>query len=261
MPTLSEPFRPGAVEIHTPEGVAFSLPLAGPVSRLLALVLDGLIVITAIIAISQVGRPLIPLLGDFAVAASILLYFGVQMGYGVLFEWLWNGRTPGKRALGLRVVDAQGLRLTFSQVLIRNLLRAVDSLPVFYLLGGTVSILNARLQRLGDLAAGTIVVRTRLLKLPALPPGQGSRQNSLREYVALAARLRQKVGSEPARIALEALRRRDELEPAARLLLFAEIAAWLRTLVEFPEEATLHLTDEQYVWSVVEIVFQSARKE
>ncbi len=230
-------------------------------SRLLALIVNGLVTTAAIIAITSVSGPLALLLGDYLTAAVVLLYFAVQIGYGMLLEWLWNGRTLGKRLLGLRVVDAQGLRLTFSQVLIRNLLRAVDSLPAFYLLGGMVCVLNARLQRLGDMAAGTIVVRTRLLKLPALPAGQGSRQNSMRGYTALAARLRQKVEPELARIALDALRRRDALEPAARLRLFAEMAAWFRALVEFPEDATLYLTDEQYVWNVVEIVFASARRE
>lgn len=261
MAALSEQFRASVVEIHTPEGVTFSLPLAGPVSRMLALAIDGLITTTATLAISYVGGGLAALLGDYLVGAVILLYFGVQIGYGVALEWLWNGRTLGKRVLGLRVVDALGLRLTFSQVLIRNLLRAVDSLPVFYLLGGIVCVFNSRLQRLGDLAAGTIVVRTRLLRLPALPAAQGIRQNSLRGYTALAARLRQKVEPDLARIALDALRRRDELEPAARLRLFAEMATWFRSLVEFPEDATLYLTDEQYVWNVIEIVFQSARRE
>jgi hypothetical protein len=111
------------------------------------------------------------------------------------------------------------------------------------------------------MAAGTIVIRTRALKLPQIPQGQGGRQNSMRGYLALSARLRQKVSPEMARIALDALRRRDELEPAARLRLFEELARWFRLQVEFPEEATLHLTDEQYVWNAVEILFGKARRE
>jgi len=247
------------VEIHTPDGVCFSLPLAGPVSRLLALAVDGAVIVAATIAISMAGSALGSIVGNYAVAAVLLLYFVVMTGYGVLLEWFWNGRTLGKRVVGLRVSDAEGLRLTFSQVLIRNLLRAVDSLPVFYLLGGMVCVFNPRMQRLGDLAAGTIVVRTRQLRLPQLPAGAGTRQNSLRGYRALAARLRQKVEPEQARIALDALRRRDALEPAARLRVFGELASGFRALVEFPEEATLYLTDEQYVWNVVEILFERAR--
>jgi uncharacterized RDD family membrane protein YckC len=257
----SEIFRGSAVEIRTPEGVAFSLPLAGPVSRMLALSVDGAVVIAATTAISIAVASAMPLLGEYAIAFQVLLYFGIQIGYGLILEWVWNGRTLGKRAVGLRVVDAKGLRLTFAQVAIRNLLRAVDSLPIFYLLGGIVCVLNPRLQRLGDIAAGTIVVRMRQKKLPAVPVGQGSRMNSFKAYPALAARLRQKVGPEEARIALEALRRRDDLEPAARLALFEEMAARFRILVEFPEEASLYLTGEQYVWNVVEILYQTARRE
>jgi uncharacterized RDD family membrane protein YckC len=250
-----------SVEIHTPEGVTFSLPLAGPVSRLFALVVDGAVVIAATTAVSNAASLLGGWLGEWAAAAVVLLYFAVSMGYGIVCEWFWNGQTLGKRVAGLRVSDAQGLPLTFAQVLIRNLLRAVDSLPVFYLVGGVVCILNARMQRLGDLAAGTIVVRTRELKLPQLPPGTVTRVNSMRAYRALAARLRQKVEPSRARVALEALRRRDGLEPSARLFLFGELAAGFKALVEFPEDATLHLTDEQYVWNVVEILFERARRE
>ena len=260
MPAASEGLRASVVRIHTPEGVMFSLPLAGPVSRLLALTVDGAVIIAAVMTISTAGSSLAPLLGDFLNASLVVLYFLVMTGYGVALEWFWNGRTLGKRVVGLRVADARGLRLTFSQVLVRNLLRAIDSLPLFYLVGGTVCVLNSRLQRLGDLAAGTIVVRTRELKLPLLPPGQAGRQNSMRGYLALSARLRQKVGPELARIALAALRRREELDPSARLRLFAEMAQWFRSLVEFPEEATLYLTDEQYVWNVVEIVIGNARR-
>jgi uncharacterized RDD family membrane protein YckC len=249
-----------AVEIRTADGVTFSLPLAGPVSRLLALLVDTLINITAAASISVAVSGLALIARDAAGALMVLLYFILTTGYGIAFEWFWQGRTLGKRLLKLRVADAEGLRLAFSQVLIRNLLRAVDSLPAFYLLGGAVSILNPRMQRLGDLAAGTIVIATRPTTVGELPVGTRTRHNSLREYRTLAARLRQKVEPAQARIALDALRRRDRLEPAARLRLFAEIAAGLRELVEFPEEATLYLTDEQYVWNVVEILFERAGK-
>jgi hypothetical protein len=153
------------------------------------------------------------------------------------------------------VADAGGLRLSFSQVLIRNLLRSIDALPVFYLVGGVVMVTSGRLQRLGDLAAGTIVLRTREAPLPHLPGNTGTRINSLKPYKTLAARLRQKVTPGMARVVLEALQRRDHLEPPARLALFAEMAATLRQMVPFPEDATEHLTDEQYLWNAVEILY------
>lgn len=243
------------IEIQTGDGVSFSLPLAGPVSRFLALVVDWAVITTAIYVISiPVG--LIPnFASDFKTAAMVLLYFILNIGYGVVFEWLWNGRTLGKRTVGLRVADANGLRLTFSQVLIRNLLKSLDSIPLFYLVGGIVMVSNRRLQRLGDLAAGTIVLRTREAPAPQLPGGAGTRINSLKSFRTLGARLRQKVSPAMARLLLEALKRRDHLDPQARLALFAEMAGSLRAMVTFPEEATEHLTEEQYLWNVVEILY------
>jgi uncharacterized RDD family membrane protein YckC len=244
------------LEIETGDGVTFTLPLAGPVSRFLALTVDWAIVATVIYFLSLVFA-FIPRVADDAKNATLAIaFFVLGIGYGVTLEWWWGGRTLGKRVVGLRVVDVNGLRLTFSQVLIRNLLRAADSLPAFYLVGGTVMIASSRMQRLGDLAAGTVVVSTREAPLPQLPPGTDTRVNSLRPYRALAARLRQKADPAAARIALEALKRRDALDPEARLKVFAEIAAGFRTLVEFPEEATLFLTDEQYLWNVVEILYE-----
>ncbi len=243
------------VEIQTGDGVSFSLPLAGPVSRFLALVVDWAIITTAIYVLSIPIGMIPKIASDVASAATVLLYFVLNIGYGVLFEWLWNGRTLGKRTVGLRVADANGLNLTFAQVLIRNLLRSIDSLPVFYLVGGIVMVTNNRLQRLGDLAAGTIVLRTREAPAPQLPSGSGARTNSLRPYRTLGARLRQKVSPAMARVALEALKRRDQLDPQARLALFADIAGSFRAMVPFPEEATEHLTDEQYLWNVVEILY------
>lgn len=223
---------------------------------MLALLIDLAAILAATFGISTGLGALSLLSKDFAGAIVALLFFVVSAGYGIAFEWFWHGRTLGKRVMQLRVVDARGLRLGFPQVLIRNLLRAVDSLPLLYLVGGMVSILNARMQRLGDIAAGTIVVKTQVIAIPQLPPEAQARQNSLRAYRTLYARLRQKVEPAHASIALDALRRRDALEPEDRLKVFAEIAAGLKTAVEFPEEATLYLTDEQYVWNVVEILFE-----
>lgn len=249
------------LQIETGDGVTFSLHLAGPVTRFLALAVDWAIVVTGVSLLSEIVNifPIIP--NDWKEASLVLAYFVLQIGYGMAFEWFWGGRTVGKKVVGLRVVDVTGLRLSFAQVLIRNLLRTVDSLPVFYLLGGAVMILNRKMQRLGDIAAGTIVVRTAEQPLPHLPASGGTRVNSLKPYRTLAARLRQKSNPEAARYLLDALRRRDSLDPEPRLALFAELAAEYRKLVEFPEEATLPLTDEQYLWNVAEILFQQPGRQ
>jgi len=159
--------------------------------------------------------------------------------------------------LRLRVMDRQGLRLQPSQIVIRNLLRFADGMPAFYLLGGVTSLINRHGQRLGDIAANTVVVRTEELPQPGLSQVSKGRFNSLAGYPHLAARLRQRVSPKTAHVALQALLRRDRFDPAARVELFAELAAYFRAVVEFPAEATELLADEPYVRNVVELLFQT----
>src|SRR2546428_4892968 len=149
---------------------------------------------------------------DFARAVLVLAVFVIQIGYGIVCEWFWRGQTIGKRLLRLRVMDAQGLRLQFSQIVIRNLLRFVDLLPAFYLVGGIACLISRRAQRLGDFAANTIVVRNPKVKEPDLDQLLAGKYNSLRQYTHLSARLRQRVSPTEARVALQALLRRDELD-------------------------------------------------
>jgi uncharacterized RDD family membrane protein YckC len=253
--------RGASLVIRAPEGVEFSLPLAGPGTRLLALILD-------LVIVSTIGSTLGKVLGvigivsqDWSEALTMIAYFAVMLLYGILTEWLWRGQTVGKRVLGLRVVDSHGGRLDPSQVVVRNLLRPLDALPAFYLLGAVVSLCNARLQRLGDLAAGTVVVRREELRAPDLDQLLGSRFNSMLPVRHLAARLRQRTPPALAAASLEALMRRDQLEPRARLEVFAELARRYRELVTFPQAEVETLSDEQYVRNAVEIVFRPSSKQ
>ena len=241
--------------IRTPEGIEFGLPLAGPVSRMLALLVDIGVVITIGKVAQQVLAPLGFLGADFSEAIKIVAYFVISLVYMALAEWLWRGQTVGKRLLRLRVVDAGGLRLEPSQVIVRNLMRFIDGLPALYLVGGIACLVNRHRQRLGDLAAGTVVTRTPKLKRPDLDRILGGKFNSLAETRHLAARLRQKVSPELGAIALEALLRRGEIEPRARLALFGDMAGHFRSLVEYPAEVVEQLSDEQYVRDVVEILY------
>jgi uncharacterized RDD family membrane protein YckC len=241
--------------IRTPEGILFSLPLAGPVSRLLALSVDQACILGAMVAL---GR-LLSVAGALGQVVMVISYFALSIGYAIACEWFWRGQTLGKRMLGLRVMDEQGLRLEFSQVAVRNLLRFVDYLPAFYLVGGAACVLTARSQRLGDLAANTIVARAESRAQPDLAQLLAGSYNSLRDYPHLAARLRHRVSPRAAAVALDALLRRSEFRPEARLDLFAELAAYFRGLVEFPPEATEQLSDEQYVRDAVEILYGRGR--
>ena len=245
------------LRIRTPEGIVFSYPLAGPVARCLAWGFDFVVIVALTWSTGMLCALLGLLFGDLAMAFFILSYFVISIGYGVATEWLWRGQTLGKRLLRLRVMDARGLRLEAHQVLMRNLLRFVDMLPLVYLVGGPASLLSRHAQRLGDLAANTVVVHLARHIEPDLDQLLAGKFNSLRQHPHLEGRLRQRVSPEEARLALQTLVRRDELEPAARVRLFAELADHLKSLVAFPPESAEAMPDEQYVRNVVDILFRT----
>jgi uncharacterized RDD family membrane protein YckC len=245
--------------IRTPEGIVFSQLLAGPVSRFTAWLIDLFVVLTLVTIISTALALLNLIDVGFAQAVIALLQFVVMLGYSIYCEWFWRGQSLGKRMMRLRVVDAQGLRLKFSQIVIRNLLRFVDMLPLLYLVGGVACLISRRAQRLGDLAANTIVVRIPKVTEPNLDQLMAGKYNSLRDHPHLEARLRQRVSAGEAAIALQAVLRRDLLEPQARLELFAAIADHFRARMPFPSEVTEGIADEQYVRNVVDSLYRPSR--
>lgn len=243
--------------IYTPEGVSFSLPLAGPISRFLAWLIDFF----CLSMLFKAMNIIIGLFGmisvDISRAIGIVIFFALNIGYAIVLEWFLNGQTIGKRLFGLRVMDNRGFRLRPSQVIIRNLLRAVDSLPICYLLGGVACLVSRNAQRLGDLAANTIVTKTSKSIQPGLAKVfKQNRYNSLRDYPHLVARLRQQVGPKEARLAFEALLRRDELTPENRVDLFQTMAGYFKQKVRFPGAATDGISDEQYVRGVVDVLYR-----
>ncbi|MBM3473556.1 MAG: RDD family protein [Armatimonadetes bacterium] len=159
------------VTVETPEYVSISYELAGPGSRLMAAVLDHLIIALAISAILLLGlglkvglpRASAPMVVLAIVAGGPLLLLAL---YFVAFEVAWGGQTPGKRAAGLRVMRDDGTPATTIDLLIRNTVRVVDFLPYLYFLGGLVAFVHRQSKRLGDLAAGTVVVKLRQTALP-----------------------------------------------------------------------------------------------
>jgi uncharacterized RDD family membrane protein YckC len=242
------------LRIRTPEGIVFSQLLAGPVTRFLAWFIDLLCVVALLTALGQCLILLQLVSANLAVAVYTLGYFAISIGYGMACEWHWRGQTVGKKLFRLRVVDAEGLRLQFNQIVTRNLLRFVDALPVFYFLGGITCWLSPKCQRLGDIAANTIVIRNPRVAQPDLDQLSPGKFNSLRQYPHLAARLRQGVSPAEAAVALQALLRREEFDPIARAELFADLAAHFRAKTDFPPEATDGITDEQYLRNVVDLV-------
>jgi uncharacterized RDD family membrane protein YckC len=244
--------------IQTPEGVVFSLTSAGLFSRMLAWAIDGAVVATAASLIGIATAFIALISPDFANALFVILYAVISVGYGIFTEWRWRGQSWGKRIMRLRVIDASGLKLQRSQVIIRNLLRPVDILPGVYLLGGIFFYWSQRGQRLGDLAANTVVIsipETRLLDVQQM---EESKYNSFRDFPHLEARLRQRVTPAEAALALDAVLRRDEIRPDARVAVFGEIATHLRTLVPFEENVDETITDEQFVRNAVASIYRNA---
>lgn len=249
--------RTSTLQIRTAEGVVFSQQLAGPVTRFLAWFVDLFCIMVMMIVAGWITSLLGFLSWNIAVAFSSISFFAISIGYGIVCEWGWRGQTVGKRLFRLRVVDVAGMRLQFNQIVTRNLLRFVDSLPMPYFVGGLMCWFNPKCQRLGDLAANTIVIRNPRVTEPDIDQLLTGKFNSLRQYPHLAARLRQNIVPAEAAVAVQALVRRNEFEPVARVELFAELAAHFQAKVQFPAEATDGIADEQYVRNVVDVIYRT----
>jgi uncharacterized RDD family membrane protein YckC len=152
------------VSIRTPENIELAYALAGPGSRAAAYVVDLLIMsVICQVLINLLAYVVMLLFSTFGVQGGLwvsaivtLVAFTLYNGYFILLEWLWNGQTPGKRLLHIRVIKQGGYALRFFDTLLRNLLRVVDFLPLFYGVGLTSLLLTRDSQRLGDLIAGTL---------------------------------------------------------------------------------------------------------
>lgn len=151
-----------AAEIETPEHVRFSYRIAGPARRGLAYLVDLLIRLIIGLLAFLVGLIGAGSMGDTLSQAStgilLVLFFVMEWGYFIFWDVIWNGQSPGKRAVGIRVVTLTGQPLRFIDSVLRNLLRAADILPGAYALGALVMGLDGRFRRLGDLIAGTMVI-------------------------------------------------------------------------------------------------------
>lgn len=177
--------------VATPEGVDLTLVPAGVVARATAFVID-LLLRGLLLALAALG---IGLLGHVGIGLFLLLFFAVEWFYPVLFEVLGNGATPGKRSVGLRVVEVDGRPVGLAASMIRNLLRTADFLPLLFGAGLVAMLLSPRFQRLGDMAAGTLVVWApappaagALPEAPALAPAHALRLAEQQALIAFAER-------------------------------------------------------------------------
>ena len=150
------------IVVATPEGIELEVVLAGLGSRFVARLIDTSIQLVIILVLSLGGYVASGGSWDgYVVAGVVVLSFLVMFAYDVPFEVLNAGRTPGKNTLGLRVIGRNGEPIDFVTSSVRNLLRIIDFLPLFYLVGSIAIVASQHDQRLGDHAAGTLVARER----------------------------------------------------------------------------------------------------
>lgn len=211
-------------DVETPEHVEFRFRVAGPARRAVAWLVDLLIRLAIVAVIMIILLSLNPFFRDgwgsasFGVGAVVV--FLVEWGYYVLCESLWSGRTPGKRAMSLRVVKEGGYPITVTDSVLRNLLRAADFLPMGYAVGLAVMTFDGRFRRLGDLVAGTMVVVEERARVTAAlriePPPSQKELQALPQRLPLGARDLE---------ALELfLRRQGTLSPALERELASQVA-------------------------------------
>jgi uncharacterized RDD family membrane protein YckC len=233
------------------EKVPLSYQVAGLGSRFLAWLIDmaalvGLFYISIIITLPwEAARE------GMGLGVALLMTFLVQWCYFLLFEWLWHGQTPGKRVVGIRVIDVQGAGISFGQSAVRNVLRVVDGLPmvipdlvpVTYGLGFLVAACNDKQRRLGDLAADTLVVyvETRRSPLLVLQPeieADASRMRTLQMRVEQLSRPQKET-------LLELCLRRDQLRVRERARLFAAVTDYFRKHLDL--EPAEHQSPEKFI--------------
>lgn len=212
--------------IVTPEAVSVSLDIAELGSRLGAAAIDGLIQVGLYMVFFIVlgvagGLGLISAAVDVSSVVVIAVTLAIFWGYFPFFEEVWGGRTPGKRALGLRVIQTEGQPVGLGAVLLRNLLRPIDLIAV----GPLLILFTTRHQRLGDLAAGTLVVRQAKLRTPgaeafAYPP------NPYMPPLDTAGLSQEEYG-----LIRSFLERRWQMDPGARAALGAQLAGLARAKV------------------------------
>jgi uncharacterized RDD family membrane protein YckC len=248
--------------VRSPEQVALDLPVAGPSSRMLAYVIDYVVIVlieialffTVVAALPLAGRLrqlLQPVLeeiesGDpnaLAESSALLILFSililaqlvVEWGYFVFCEMTTHGRSLGKAIVGLRVVSDGGMRITLRESLARNLLRAVDILPGYYVVGLVSMIASPEGKRLGDLAAGSVVVRldrpASAAPLPDAEPPELGRFRFDRDQLGA-------LGNPERRLVRQTLRRLEKLPPdQAAAVLERSVEALTRRLQYEPVEA------------------------
>jgi uncharacterized RDD family membrane protein YckC len=155
--------------VSLPEGAEITLRLAGPVARARAWLIDFGVRVILLSSLPQAFAPF----GEAGMGLFMIFAFAVMLLYPVLFEALWNGATPGKRVCNLAVVHDDGTPIGWPAAFLRNVVRIADALPLGYAVGLASILVDRQFRRLGDLAAGTVVIHRDAVTPPARPRNAG----------------------------------------------------------------------------------------
>lgn len=241
-------------EVLTTEKVPFFYRVAGVGSRFLAWLIDMALVALLLFAGLVFVTPLEAGRAGAGAAVFSLWLFALLWGYFLLFEWLWDGQTPGKRVLGIRVISREGTGISFLQSAARNVLRVGDGLPlpfVAYGLGAAVAACNREGRRLGDLAAGTLVVHVEARSQPVLAR-QDQEGNAPRLREALVRQRLQQLDRQQKQALLDLCLRRDHLPLADRTRLFRAVTDFFRERLDLaPEE---YQSDEKFILQLAAVL-------
>jgi uncharacterized RDD family membrane protein YckC len=220
----SDPPIDGVVQLMTPERIVFEFALGGPFRRFVAHLLD--LVVVAVMIVATMSLSMLLATGSAAgLGPALVAYLLLSWGYGAFCESVFSGQTAGKRAMGLRVLSDRGVPITAAQAILRNLVGAVDGLlPFCYLLGLSSMLLSARFQRLGDLAAGTMVIKEERRPRAGLVKIHDPKVQSILDRLPM----RIAVGSSLARVLSDYVRRRNRFSRGLREEMAEPLAAPLR---------------------------------
>lgn len=235
--------------ITTPEHVEIRLEPAGAGSRFLAIAIDSLIT-NGLSMLILVGLAAI-LPAGIALAMGVTANFLLTWGWHVYFETRHAGRSPGKRALRLRVVDARGLPISLHQALVRNVMRAVDFAPAFYGFAAIATLADPRRRRLGDLVADTLVIREARPLAWQSQLASERRYNSLRTPRVLRL-IRHRISLEEREFLLALCIRAEKMTPESRYDLMEEVATAYRAKLGVDDEP---LSGENFVRDLTAILF------
>ena len=225
------------LDIDTPEQISLELPLAGIGSRFLALTLDSLIQVGVVLVLTIVGWIISVSYTELSGAADkffsetvgtivlIVVPFCLYWGYFAVFEILWQGRTPGKRVAGIRVIHQTGRPMTAIECIGRNLMRAIDIAPTLYIVGLICMMCNKQNRRVGDFVAGTIVVHDKALD--SVSPTWGDKRIGDKKFADPVQPELRKLTSDELVLIETYLNRRYDLDAFVRAQTSARIVAMI----------------------------------